>query len=98
MTCERLTMTGPDTIAYEVTYTDPEVFTAPWTAAYEWTRSGDYRIYEFACHEGNTIRDMITGSRAHRLLGDTAARGSGNTQQDGTGRWAFPPIEDKTAE
>jgi hypothetical protein len=93
---ERLTMTGPDTIAYEVTYSDPDVFTAPWTAAYEWTRNEDYRIYEFACHEGNTIRDMITGSRAYRALGEGVARGSGNAQQDGTGRWAFPELEGDT--
>ena len=94
---ERLTMTGPDTIAYEVTYSDPDVYTAPWTAAYEWTRSEDYRIYEFACHEGNSIRAMITGSRAHRAEGRDDARGSGNPQQDGTGRWPFPPPEGKDA-
>jgi hypothetical protein len=89
---ERLTMTGPDTIAYEVTYSDPDVYTAPWTAAVEWTRNEEYRIYEFACHEGNTVRDMITGSRAHRRLGQDASRGSGNAQQDGTGRWPFPGV------
>ncbi len=29
---ERLTLTGPDTITYELAYSDPEVFTAPWSA------------------------------------------------------------------
>lgn len=91
---ERLTMTGPDTIVYEVTYWDRDVYAAPWTAAYEWTRNEEYRIYEFACHEGNTVRDMITGSRAHRSQGQDDPRGSGNTQQDGTGRWTFPPLGD----
>ena len=90
---ERLTMTGPNTIAYEVTYSDPDVYTAPWTAAVEWTRDDGYRMYEFACHEGNTVRDMLTGSRAHRSLGQDDPRGSGNAQQDGTGRWTFPPLE-----
>jgi len=93
---ERLTMTGPDTIEYQVTYTDPDVFTAPWTAAVEWTRNDEYRIYEFACHEGNTVRDMITGSRAHRNLSEDSPRGSGNAQQDGTGRWPFPQQGDAT--
>ncbi len=95
---ERLTMTGPNTIAYEVTYSDPDVYTAPWTAAVEWIRDDGYRMYEFACHEGNTIRDMITGSRTYRRLGEDAARGSGNTQQDGTGRWIFTPPEDEDPE
>lgn len=89
-TVERLTMTGPDTIAYQFTYTDPDTYTAPWTVSTEWTRNEEYRIYEFACHEGNTVRDMITGSRAHRALGRDTPRGSGNPQQDGTGRWPFP--------
>lgn len=87
---ERLTMTGPDTISYELTYSDPEVYTAPWTASAEWTRNDNYRIYEFACHEGNTVRDMILGSRSHRALGQDTPRGSGIPGQDGTGRWSFP--------
>ena len=66
---ERLTMTGPDTLAYEVTYSDPAVFTAPWTIALEWTRDSAYRLHEFACHEGNVgVRDMIKSSRAQRKL------------------------------
>ena len=95
---ERLTMTGPNTIAYEVTYSDPDVFTAQWTAAFEWTRDDGYRLYEFACHEGNQVRQMITGSRVHRRLGQDTPRGSGNPQQDGTGRWPFPRLDDPAAE
>ena len=77
-TVERLTMTGPDTIAYQITYTDPEVYTAPWTVELEWTRNDDYRMYEFACHEGNVaIRDMITASRAQQKLDSAAAQSTG---------------------
>ena len=66
-TLERLTMTGPDTIAYELTYTDPEVFTASWTAAFEWTRDDSYRMYEYACHEGNEhVRTLIGTWRSRR--------------------------------
>jgi len=62
---ERLTMTGADNIAYRLTYTDPDVFTAPWTAAFEWTRDEAYEIYEYACHEGNGhLRVLIETSRA----------------------------------
>jgi len=50
-----------------VTYTDPQVFTAPWTARIDWTRDEDYAIFEYACHEGNVqIRNYITASRAER--------------------------------
>jgi hypothetical protein len=67
MTVERLTMTGPDTIVHELTYTDPQVFTAPWTTRIEWTRDDDYQFFEYACHEGNYMpRDYISASRAQR--------------------------------
>jgi hypothetical protein len=72
-TVERLTMTRPDTLAYEVTYSDPEVFTAPWTVEDEWTRDDKYRLYEFACHEGNEVRELITASRAQRKKDAEAA-------------------------
>jgi hypothetical protein len=65
-TVERLTMTGPNTLLYRVTYSDPDVYTAPWTAEVEWTRDDAYRLYEFACHEGNEVRELISASRAER--------------------------------
>ena len=66
-TIEMLTMTGPNTIMHELTYTDPEVFTASWTARTQWTRNEDYVFYEYACHEGNyAIRDYISASRKQR--------------------------------
>jgi hypothetical protein len=64
---ERLTMTGPDTIVYEVTHTDPVVFTAPWTVRLDWQRNDGYAFFEYACHEGNVqVRNYITASRAQR--------------------------------
>jgi len=65
---ERLTPTGPDTIVYEMTYSDPEVFTAPFTARLDWTRNDGYEFFEYACHEGNVqVRNYITSSRAGQL-------------------------------
>jgi hypothetical protein len=62
---ERLTMTGLDSIVYEITYSDPEVFTAPWTARLDWTRNDEYQFFEYACHEGNVqVRNYITASQA----------------------------------
>jgi len=67
-TLERLTMTGPDTIVHELTYTDPQVYTQPWTTRIEWTRDDDYQFFEYACHEGNYMpRDYISASRAQRV-------------------------------
>jgi hypothetical protein len=65
-TVERLTMTGPNTITYQVTYTDPEVYTAPWTARLDWTRDDSYQFFEYACAEGDEqVRNYITASKAH---------------------------------
>jgi len=67
MTVERLTMADADTIVHELTYTDPQVFTAPWTTRIEWTRDDSYQFFEYACHEGNYMpRDYISASRAQR--------------------------------
>ncbi|MBN9505065.1 MAG: hypothetical protein J0I69_03485 [Altererythrobacter sp.] len=64
---ERLTMTGPNTLMHELTYSDPETFTAPWTSRIEWVRDDDYKLFEYACHEGDVqIRNYITASRAKR--------------------------------
>jgi len=78
---ERLTMTGPDSIVYEATYSDPKVFTAPWTARLDWTRNDDYEFFEYACHEGDVqVRNYITSSRAGQLKAaseaDVATEGS----------------------
>ncbi len=75
---ERLTMTGPDTMTYQVTYSDPEVYTKPWTARFDWTRDNSYQFYEYACHEGDVqVRNYITSSRAHR-----AALAAGTAKAD----------------
>ncbi|HEX6992733.1 MAG TPA: hypothetical protein VF339_01160 [Gammaproteobacteria bacterium] len=52
---ERLTRTGPNTIQYEAWVDDPVVLTAPFKLEFPWTRNDDYKIFEYACHEGNTV-------------------------------------------
>ncbi len=57
---ERLTPAGPDTILYQARVEDPVVLTGPWEMSFPWTRNDRYRLYEYACHEGNTaIRNYI---------------------------------------
>jgi hypothetical protein len=71
---ERLTMTGPDSILYEMTFSDPVIWTAPFTVRFDWRRDEAYQMFEYACHEGNTtIRDDILGSRALRAKDQAAA-------------------------
>ncbi|MEO6151782.1 MAG: hypothetical protein ABIT09_11605 [Croceibacterium sp.] len=71
---ERFTMVGPEQIVYEFTWTDPVVFTAPWSARLEWQRDDKFGIYEYACHEGDVqVRNFITASRAERAEGKTGA-------------------------
>jgi hypothetical protein len=56
---ERFTRVDAETIDYQFTMTDPQMFTRPWTAAYPLsTNQASHgvttgRLYEYACHEGN---------------------------------------------
>jgi hypothetical protein len=70
---ERITPVSANQLVYEMTYSDPEVFTAPWTARLDWNRNDKYEFYEYACHEGDVqVRNYITASRAGRLDEATA--------------------------
>ena len=64
---ERLTMASHDTLVYEITYTDPKVWTAPWKVRMDIPRNDAYEFYEYACHEGDVqVRNYINSSRALR--------------------------------
>jgi hypothetical protein len=57
---ERLTRVDADTIHYEATIDDPNVYTRPWTVAFPLNKDDRYRIYEYACHEGNhALENML---------------------------------------
>jgi hypothetical protein len=62
---ERFTRTDADTILYEVTIDDPPVYTRPWKVAIPLERDDSYRLYEYACHEGNrAVEHILRGGRA----------------------------------
>jgi hypothetical protein len=62
---ERFTRISADTITYEATIEDPQMFTRPWTVSIPLQRDTDYRIYEYACHEGNrAVEGVLRGARA----------------------------------
>ncbi len=67
---ERLTPTGPNTIEYEAWVEDPEVLTGPWKMAFPWSRNESYEIFEYACHEGNTVVPYYIQSTSPRFLGE----------------------------
>ena len=58
---ERFTRVSADTIQYEVTIEDPEIYTAPWKIAMPLTNDPEYVMYEYACHEGNKAVELILG-------------------------------------
>jgi len=62
---ERFTRVGPDTIDYQFTIEDEEIYTQPWTVDRPMARLDDYVIYEYACHEGNyAMENILAGERA----------------------------------
>jgi hypothetical protein len=66
---ERFTPVDANTIEYEVTIEDPNVYTRPWKAAVTLRRDRDYKPYEYACHEGNY--GMAVALRSGRVTDGT---------------------------
>ena len=80
---ERFTRTAEDTILWEVTVTDPEIYTRPFTISMPLTRDSEYVMYEYACHEGNhAIANILRAGRAREAR---ETREAGETG-DGTAR------------
>ncbi len=64
---ERFTRIGPDTLDYEFTVDDRNLWTTPWTGSSPWART-EGPMYEYACHEGNYgLLNILTGSRVEEL-------------------------------
>jgi hypothetical protein len=64
---ERFTLVNPNTMTYEMTYSDPKVWTKPFTLRVDWPRNQKYEFFEYACHEGDEqIRNYIVANRALR--------------------------------
>ena len=62
---ERFTPVDANTIDYQATIDDPKMFTRPWTVSVPLHRNPAYRLYEYACHEGNrAVEGVLRGARA----------------------------------
>jgi hypothetical protein len=60
---ERFRRVGKNTLNYEVTVDDPQTWVRPWTFMIPLKSTPD-RIYEYACHEGNTsMSGILAGAR-----------------------------------
>jgi hypothetical protein len=60
---ERFTRVADDTMIYQFTAEDPTTWDKPWTAEIVWS-SNPGPIYEWGCHEGNTmIETILNGAR-----------------------------------
>ncbi|MEO6152497.1 MAG: hypothetical protein ABIT09_07895 [Croceibacterium sp.] len=52
---EHFTPYDNDHLYYEAWVEDPVVLTAPFKLGFPWTKRNDYKPFEYACHEGNTL-------------------------------------------
>ena len=73
---ERFTRIDENTLRYEYTVDDPEMFQGEWSTEQDWVRT-DSDIYEYACHEGN--RSLLMQMRAAKQQYD-----AGNAVPDET--------------
>ena len=75
---ERFTRVSDDVIDYKFIIDDPTLYTMPWTAVRPLTSLKNYRIYEYACHEGNyAMTGILAGARAEEKAAEDAAKKNG---------------------
>jgi hypothetical protein len=62
---ERFTRTDAGTMRYEAMIDDPKTYTRPFRIALPIHKSESYRVYEYACHEGNYgMTNILSAARA----------------------------------
>jgi hypothetical protein len=74
---ERFTRVSKEQVDYEVTVTDPETWTRPFTMAFPLTTHEGYQLFPYDCHEGNRmIEQALSGARAdERAEADAVKKG-----------------------
>ena len=72
---ERFTRTAADTIQYEITIEDADIYTKPWKVAFPFSKDSGAQIFEYACHEGNyAMTHILSGARAEEKAAAEAAK------------------------
>jgi hypothetical protein len=81
---ERFTRVDAETINYQLTMEDPEMFTRPWTMEFPLTNNQAAAgvtvggLFEYACHEGNY--GLVNTLRAARFEEANAGTGEGGAK------------------
>jgi hypothetical protein len=71
---ERLTRTGADTLLYQFTIIDPDIYTKPWSGEIE-MQAQKSPLVEYACIEGDQGMQLIMqGARADEKAAAEAAQ------------------------
>jgi hypothetical protein len=74
---EHFVPVSSERIDYYATITDPTTYTRPWTFMLPWERDRDYRILEYACHEGNiAMGNSLRGERMQEAEAAKKAQGA----------------------
>jgi len=69
---ERFTRISQNDLSYDLTVNDPKTWTRPWTLHMPYKLDPHYKIYEYACHEGNYMMlDALSGARDLERKGQT---------------------------
>jgi hypothetical protein len=72
---ERFTPIDANHITYVMTYSDPAIWTAPFTLRMDWTRNQKYTFFEYACHEGDVqVHNYIIANHFQRAKDKAAAQ------------------------
>ena len=61
---ERFTPMSANILQYEVTINDPKTWTRPWKVSFPLRRDNNYQMFEYACHEGNRLPELVAPSHA----------------------------------
>ncbi len=67
---ERITLIDENHMKDEVTVTDPEFLTEPWTWTWMYARRDGYKMYEYVCENNREYADPETGEARLRLFGE----------------------------
>jgi hypothetical protein len=68
---EKIRLTSPTTMEDQVTVTDPDYLTAPWSWTWRYVRKPGYKLYEYVCEDNREYGDPGNNSQRLRLLPGT---------------------------
>jgi hypothetical protein len=64
---ERLKMIDADHFEDQITYTDPQYLTGPWSWTWTYQRRNGYKMLEYVCEDNREFADPVTGAQRMRF-------------------------------